>query len=96
MFSGNNPVHGGVSRRKTLIDAIRKEGGNQLLLDAGDVFQGTLYFNQYRGLADLEFYNALKYDAVAIGNHEFDIGQAPLADFARGATFPVAQRQHSD
>jgi 5'-nucleotidase/UDP-sugar diphosphatase len=89
VFSGNNPLHGGVSRRKTLIDAIRREGGNQLLLDAGDVFQGTLYFNQYRGLADLEFYNALKYDAVAIGNHEFDIGQAPLADFARGATFPL-------
>jgi 5'-nucleotidase/UDP-sugar diphosphatase len=89
VFSGNNPVHGGVSRRKTLIDAIRREGGNQLLLDAGDVFQGTLYFNQYRGLADLEFYNALKYDAMAIGNHEFDIGQGPLVDFARGATFPL-------
>ncbi|MBO9337034.1 MAG: 5'-nucleotidase C-terminal domain-containing protein [Roseiflexus sp.] len=89
VFSGNNPVHGGVSRRKTLIDAIRREGGNQLLLDAGDVFQGTLYFNQYRGLADLEFYNALKYDAMAVGNHEFDIGQGPLVDFARGATFPL-------
>ncbi len=89
VLSGTSPLHGGVSRRKTLIDAIRKEGGNQLLLDAGDVFQGTLYFNQYRGMADLEFYNALKYDAVAIGNHEFDIGQAPLADFIRGARFPV-------
>lgn len=89
VFSGANPVHGGVSRRKTLIDAIRREGGNQLLLDAGDVFQGTLYFNQYRGLADLEFYNVLKYDAMAIGNHEFNLGPAALADFARGATFPL-------
>jgi 5'-nucleotidase / UDP-sugar diphosphatase len=83
------PVHGGVSRRKTLIDAIRAEGGNQLLLDAGDVFQGTLYFNQYRGLADLEFYNAMGYQAMAIGNHEYDIGQQPLADFIKGAKFPL-------
>jgi 5'-nucleotidase len=72
-----------------LIDAIRAEGGNQLLIDAGDVFQGTLYFNQYRGLADLEFYNALGYQAMAIGNHEYDIGQQPLADFIKGANFPV-------
>jgi 5'-nucleotidase len=83
------PVHGGVSRRKTLLDAIRAEGGNQLLLDAGDVFQGTLYFNQYRGLADLEFYNAMGYQAMAIGNHEYDVGQQPLADFIKGATFPL-------
>lgn len=83
------PIHGGVSRRKTLIDAIRAEGGNQILLDAGDVFQGTLWFNQYNGLADLEFYNALGYEAVTIGNHEFDKGQQPLADFIKGAKFPV-------
>lgn len=89
VFNGTNPVHGGVSRRKTLIDAIRAEGGNQMLIDAGDVFQGTLWFNQYRGLADLEFYNALDYEAMAIGNHEFDLGQQPLADFIKGAKFPV-------
>jgi 5'-nucleotidase len=83
------PVHGGVARRKPMIDAIRSEGGNQVLLDAGDVFQGTLYFNQYRGQADLEFYNALQYDGVAIGNHEFDIGQQALADFIKRASFPV-------
>jgi 5'-nucleotidase / UDP-sugar diphosphatase len=85
------PVHAGVSRRKTLLDALRKDARNQnvLVLDAGDVFQGTLFFNQYRGLADLEFYNALKYDAIAIGNHEFDIGQQALADFISRASFPV-------
>ncbi len=83
------PVHGGVSRRKTLIDAVRAEGGNQILLDAGDVFQGTLWFNQYSGLADLEFYNALGYEAMTIGNHEFDRGAQPLADFIKGAKFPV-------
>ena len=83
------PLHGGVSRRKTLIDAIRKEGGNQILIDAGDVFQGTLWFTQYLGQADLEFYNALGYEAVAIGNHEFDKGQQPLAEFLKRTTFPV-------
>jgi 5'-nucleotidase / UDP-sugar diphosphatase len=83
------PIHGGVSRRKTLIDAIRDEGGNQILLDAGDVFQGTLWFTQYLGQADLEFYNALGYEAVTIGNHEFDKGQQPLADFIKRANFPV-------
>jgi 5'-nucleotidase / UDP-sugar diphosphatase len=85
----SGPLHGGVSRRKTLIDAIRAEGGNQLLLDAGDVFQGTLYFNQYRGQADLEFYNAMGYQAMTVGNHEFDLGPDPLVDFIRGANFPV-------
>jgi 5'-nucleotidase len=83
------PIHGGVARRKTLIDAIRGQGGNQLLIDAGDVFQGTLWYNQYLGLADLEFYNALGYEAMAIGNHEFDNGQQPLATFIKGASFPV-------
>ncbi len=80
---------GGVARRKTLVDQIRAETPNTLLLDAGDVFQGTLYFNQYRGQADLYFYNAMKYDAMAIGNHEFDQGPQTLADFIAGATFPV-------
>jgi 5'-nucleotidase len=83
------PVHGGVSRRKTLIDAIRGEGGNQVLLDAGDVFQGTLWFNQYLGLADLEFYHAMGYEAMTIGNHEFDEGPEPLAEFIKRAQFPI-------
>ncbi|HMO60099.1 MAG TPA: bifunctional metallophosphatase/5'-nucleotidase, partial [Roseiflexaceae bacterium] len=87
----SGPLHGGVSRRKRLIDTIRADKGtdNRLLLDAGDVFQGTLWFNQYRGQADLEFYNAMQYDAMAIGNHEFDSGQQVLADFINRATFPV-------
>lgn len=83
------PIHGGVSRRKVLIDAIRDEGGNQLLIDAGDIFQGTLWFNQYLGLADLEFYHYLGYEAMTIGNHEFDKGPVPLASFIKQAKFPV-------
>lgn len=89
VMDGDTVVDGGLSRRKTLIDAIRGQGGNQLLLDAGDVFQGTLWYNQYLGQADLEFYNALGYEAMTIGNHEFDNGQDPLANFIKGAAFPV-------
>jgi 5'-nucleotidase / UDP-sugar diphosphatase len=84
---------GGIARRRTLIDQIRDENKtNQeplLLLDAGDIFQGTLYFNQYLGQADLDFYNALAYDAGTIGNHEFDRGQQVLADFIAKAKFPI-------
>jgi 5'-nucleotidase len=83
---------GGVARRKTLIDQLKAGAAadeNIMLLDAGDVFQGTLYFNQYNGLADLFFYNALGYEAMAIGNHEFDKGQQALVDFINGANFPI-------
>ncbi|PZV17786.1 MAG: multifunctional 2',3'-cyclic-nucleotide 2'-phosphodiesterase/5'-nucleotidase/3'-nucleotidase [Pseudanabaena sp.] len=84
---------GGIARRRTLIDQIRSENKtNQeplLLLDAGDIFQGTLYFNQYLGQADLDFYNALAYDAGTVGNHEFDRGQQVLADFIAKAKFPI-------
>ena len=92
---------GGVSRRKTLFDQIRAEPlpadplkQDRLFLDAGDVFQGTLYFNLYEGAADHWFYNRLGYHAVAVGNHEFDKGDQTLADFISGpagepSTFPV-------
>lgn len=84
---------GGIARRKTLVDALRGESAARaeptLLLDAGDVFQGSPYFERYRGQADLAFYNALAYDAMTIGNHEFDLGDQALADFIAGARFPV-------
>jgi len=60
-----------------------------LLLDAGDVFQGTLYFNYYKGLADGEFMNDIGYDAMAVGNHEFDSGQEVLDDFIDYVNFPL-------
>jgi 5'-nucleotidase len=81
---------GGIAQRKTLVDQARTEsaadGESVLLLDAGDVFQGTLYFNQYEGLADLWFYNHLQYDAMAVGNHEFDNGPETLAQFINGGS----------
>lgn len=81
--------HGGVSRRKTYIDTVRASVPAEqgfLLLDAGDVFQGTLYYNQYKGYADLDFYRRMGIQAVTIGNHEFDDGPANLAKFIDGAT----------
>ncbi len=83
---------GGVARRKTLIDQVRASAApdeNVLLLDSGDIFQGTLYLTQYNGLADLFFYNGLNYHAVAVGNHEFDRGQIALKAFVQGANFPM-------
>jgi len=83
------PVQGGVARRKTVIDQVRGEGGNVLLLDAGDAFQGTLYFNVWQGEEEAHFMNALGYDAMCVGNHEFDSGPATLANFIGMAGFPV-------
>ncbi len=64
---------GGIARRASAVNGIRAEGGNTLLLDSGDVAQGTLYFVQHRMNEAAQFYNALGYDAVCIGNHEFDL-----------------------
>lgn len=84
---------GGVARRKTMIDARKASaivnGEEFMLIDAGDVFQGTLYFNKFQGQADLRFYNLMGYEAMAIGNHEFDSGQQTLVDFIKGANFPI-------
>jgi 5'-nucleotidase/UDP-sugar diphosphatase len=80
---------GGVARRAAAIDAIRGEGGNVILVDAGDQFQGTLFYNQYKGEEAQRFMNELGYDAMTIGNHEFDDGPGVLGSFIRGTDFPV-------
>ncbi|GAB4538412.1 MAG: 5'-nucleotidase C-terminal domain-containing protein [Anaerolineae bacterium] len=80
---------GGVARRATKINEIRDEGGNVILVDAGDQFQGTLFYNQYKGEEAQRFMNALGYDAMTLGNHEFDDGPGVLGSFIRGANFPV-------
>lgn len=78
-----------VTRRITAIKELRSQAAHSLLVDAGDVFSGTLYFNQYLGQADLNFMNLAQYDAMTFGNHEFDRGPAVLAEFIRNATFPL-------
>ena len=84
---GRNANMGGVARRATLIEGIRHENPNTLLLDAGDIFQGTPYFNYYGGELEFKLMSKLKYDAATIGNHDFDNGidglyaQLPHAQF---------------
>ena len=81
------PNLGGLARRATLVEAIRKENPNTLLFDAGDIFQGTPYFNFYGGELEFKLMSMLKYDAATIGNHDFDNGidglfaQLPHAKF---------------
>src|SRR3954462_13961250 len=74
-FPDNDPKfagQGGVARRAALIDKIRAEEKNVLLLDAGDIFQGTPYFNMYGGEVELKMMSDMQYDASTIGNHDFD------------------------
>ncbi len=83
-----NPNQGGVSRRATVIDQIRRENPNVLLLDAGDIFQGTPYFNFYGGELEFKLMSMLKYDAATIGNHDFDNGIQGLYKQLPHASFP--------
>ena len=82
-----NPNKGGVSRRATLIQKLRNENPNTLLLDAGDIFQGTPYFNYFGGALEFKLMSLLNYDVATIGNHDFDNGieglyaQLPHAKF---------------
>ena len=82
-----NPNMGGVARRAALIESIRKENPNVLLLDAGDIFQGTPYFNYYGGELEFKLMSMMQYDLATIGNHDFDNGieglyaQLPHASF---------------
>jgi 5'-nucleotidase / UDP-sugar diphosphatase len=83
-----------VAKRITAIKEVRVEKPDALLLDSGDVFSGTLYFNEFKGQADLEFMNLAGYDLMTFGNHEFDLGSSPeghqaLADFVKNADFPI-------
>jgi 5'-nucleotidase len=67
-----HPNQGGVARRATLIEQIRTQNKNTLLLDAGDIFQGTPYFNYFGGALEFKLMSMLKYDVATIGNHDFD------------------------
>lgn len=80
---------GGAARQAAVVNQIRAEGGNLLLLDAGDRFTGTLFHQQYRGQDSVQIMNAIGYDGMTLGNHEFDDGDEVLADFVDGVEFPV-------
>ncbi len=77
--TGEGKGLGGYERREAYINKVRKEHKNVLLLDAGDFSQGSPYFSLFKGDVEIELLNALGYDAVCLGNHEFDNGQEELA-----------------
>ncbi len=83
---------GGIARVKSAIDARRSELGanaNILVLDAGDQFQGSLFYTQYKSGPVAEFMNGIGFDAMAIGNHEFDDGPAELLKLINAVKFPI-------
>lgn len=80
---------GGTARLATAVAAERAKGGNTVLLDAGDQFQGTLFFTVFKGKANAVVMNRLGYDAMVLGNHEFDDGPVTLANFIRSLKFPM-------
>ena len=83
------PNKGGFERRATLISEIRRQNPNTLLLDAGDIFQGTPYFNFYGGEIEFKLMSMLGYDAVTIGNHDFDNGIDGLYEQLPNAKFDI-------
>ncbi len=86
---------GGLVRRATLVNQLRQESPNVLLFDCGDFSQGTPYYNLFRGEVEVQLMNQMGYDAVAIGNHEFDFGMDNLARILKMATFPVVSANYS-
>ncbi|WP_454851625.1 5'-nucleotidase C-terminal domain-containing protein [Rhizobium binxianense] len=88
---GKNECFGGAARLKVAIDQRRQalSGKNVLLLNAGDNFQGSLFYTTYKGAAEAEFLNLMKFDAMTVGNHEFDDSEDGLATFLDKVQFPV-------
>ena len=82
------PNMGGVSKRHTIIQKIRSEEEHVLLLDAGDIFQGTPYFNVFNGELEMKLMSILEYDAATMGNHDFDIGLEGFLKAKQFANFP--------
>lgn len=88
MDGGRNQGLGGVAARASLINSIRSANEQVLLLDAGDIFQGTPYFNIYNGEPEIKAMTAMKYDACTMGNHDFDAGIENFALQMQKASFP--------
>lgn len=105
MDGGRNQGLGGVAARAELIKKIRNEetgkattatdifkepeANNVLLLDAGDIFQGTPYFNLYKGEPEIKAMSAMGYEAATMGNHDFDAGLENFATQLQHASFPI-------
>ena len=90
-FPDNDPKYpglGGAARRAAMIQEIRSQEQHVILLDAGDIFQGTPYFNMYGGEIDFKLMSLMQYDAATIGNHDFDNGMDGLDKMLPHAKFP--------
>ena len=87
LSSGRNAGFGGFQRRANYIQSIKERHQNVLVLDAGDYNQGTPYYTLFGGKMEIMLYNAMGYDAVCLGNHEFDDGQEVLAKRLQEADF---------
>ena len=90
-FPANHPKYankGGVAKRAKLIEEIREQEEHVLLLDSGDIFQGTPYFNIFHGELEMKLMSAMKYDAATMGNHDFDIGLEGFLKAKQFANFP--------
>jgi 5'-nucleotidase len=88
------PGRGGCARRAALIRRIRSEEKNVLLLDAGDIFQGTPYFNYYGGELEFRLMSEMGYDAATFGNHDFDNGIDGLLRQLPNASFPFVNANY--
>jgi 5'-nucleotidase len=89
MDGSRNQGLGGVAARASIIQSIRAQAEQVLLLDAGDIFQGTPYFNVYKGEPEIKAMSRMGYDAVTMGNHDFDAGIENFANQLTHARFPV-------
>jgi 5'-nucleotidase len=89
MDGGRNQGLGGVAARADLIKTIRRQEKNLLLLDSGDIFQGTPYFNLYKGEPEMKAMAIMGYDAGTMGNHDFDAGLENFATQLQHGKFPI-------
>ncbi|MDD3194249.1 MAG: metallophosphatase [Paludibacter sp.] len=87
--ASRNPDMGGYARRLGVINSIRSQEENVLLVDAGDFSQGTPYYNFFSGRVEVKGYNMMQYDALTLGNHEFDNGMDSLSAILSLKNFPV-------
>ncbi len=96
LYPEGEPSQGSAARLQALVKKIRAEKGaeNTLLLFGGDMFQGSLYYNTWLGSAEIMVMNHMGYDAVALGNHEFDSGTPELARALRGEPVEIAGKSY--
>ena len=95
MDGGRNQGLGGAARRATLVNRIRAANEHVLLLDSGDIFQGTPYFNFFKGEVEFKTMSAMRYDVATLGNHDFDNGVEGLVSVLPHASFEFVSANYA-